>query len=131
VEQMVDAKRTDCGRLGWKDDGGPGKANDKYIQSPIFCAMQFRLSAFIPNVFAMSKDEVVDSRVSLNQVRKAVEALHSHELKKKEKFEENQLLPAKEQNLWLNVTVKAIPSNHKLKPVKMYAFFLIKNLFNC
>jgi len=73
----------------------------------------------IPNVFAMPKGELVDSRVSLTQVRKAVEALHSHELKKKEKFEENQLLPAKEQNLWLNVTVKVIPSGHKLKPVKM------------
>jgi len=79
----------------------------------------------------MPKDELVDSRVSLNQVRKAVEALHSHELKKKEKFEENQLLPAKEQNLWLNVTVKAIPSNHKLKPVKMYAIFLSENFFHC
>ncbi|KIM42968.1 hypothetical protein M413DRAFT_443788 [Hebeloma cylindrosporum] len=67
----------------------------------------------------MAKDELIDSRVSLTQVRKAVEALHSHELKKKEKYEEGQLLPAKEQNLWLNVTVKAIPSGHKVKPVKI------------
>lgn len=84
--------------------------------------MERNAGTSIPNVFAMPKDELVDSRVSLTQVRKAVEALHSHELKKKENFEENQLLPAKEQNLWLNVTVKAIPSGHKLKPVKMYAF---------
>jgi ribosome biogenesis protein UTP30 len=69
----------------------------------------------------MAKEELIDSRVSLTQIRKAVEALHSHELKKKEKFEENQLLPAKEQNVWLNVTVKAIPAGHKLKPVRMYA----------
>ena len=77
----------------------------------------------ILNIFTMSKGEVIDSRVSLTQVRKAVEALHAHELKKNEKFEENQLLPAKEQNIWLNVTVKVIPSVHKLKPVKMYAPF--------
>ena len=68
----------------------------------------------------MAKTELIDSHVSLKQCKKAVEALHSHELKKKEKFEENQLLPAKEQNVWLNVTVKTIPPGHRLKPVKMY-----------
>ncbi|PPQ88384.1 hypothetical protein CVT25_011263 [Psilocybe cyanescens] len=67
----------------------------------------------------MSKGDLIDSHVSLKQCKKAVDALHSHELKKKEKFEEGQLLPAKEQNVWLNVTVKAIPSGHKLKPVKI------------
>ena len=39
----------------------------------------------------MSKDvlvQVIDTHVSLKQCRQAVEALHSHELKKKEKFEE-------------------------------------------
>jgi len=70
----------------------------------------------------MSKDELIDSRVSQSQIRKAVEALHSHELKKKEKFEENQILPAKEQNIWLNVTVKQVASTHKVKPLKMYLF---------
>ena len=68
----------------------------------------------------MSKDELIDSHVSLKQCRQAVEALHSHELKKKEKFEETQLLPGKDQHIWLNVTVKQIPAGHKLKPVKMY-----------
>ncbi len=70
----------------------------------------------------MSKDELIDSRVSQSQIRKAVEALHSHELKKKEKFEENQILPAKEQNIWLTVTVKQVASTHKVKPLKMYLF---------
>ncbi|KAH9480228.1 Putative ribosome biogenesis protein C8F11.04 [Psilocybe cubensis] len=67
----------------------------------------------------MPKGELIDSHVPLQQCKKAVDALHSHELKKKEKFEEGQLLPAKEQNIWLNVVVKAIPSGHKLKPVKI------------
>ena len=68
----------------------------------------------------MSKDHLIDSHVSLKQCRQAVEALHSHELKKKEKDEETQLLPGKEQHIWLNVTIKQIPANHKLKPLKMY-----------
>ncbi|KAF8904054.1 ribosomal protein L1p/L10e family-domain-containing protein [Gymnopilus junonius] len=67
----------------------------------------------------MAKGILIDSHVSLKQCKKAVEALHTHELKKKEKFEENQLLPAKEQNVWLNVTVKTIPPGHRLKPVKI------------
>jgi len=63
--------------------------------------------------------ELIDSHVSLEQCRQAVEALHSHEIKKKEKFEERQVLPAKDQHIWLNVTVKQIPAHHKLKPVKI------------
>ncbi|CAA7265519.1 unnamed protein product [Cyclocybe aegerita] len=64
-------------------------------------------------------DQLIDSHVSLKQCQKAVEALHSHELKQKEKFEENQLLPAKEQHIWLNVTVKKIVARHRLKPYKI------------
>ncbi|KAF9479914.1 ribosomal protein L1 [Pholiota conissans] len=71
----------------------------------------------------MSKGEkqpkLIDEHVSLKQCSKAVEALLSHELKKKEKFESSQLLPAKEQNVWLNVTIKTIPPGHRLKPVKI------------
>ena len=68
----------------------------------------------------MSKDDLIDTHVSLKQCRKAVEALHSHELKKKEKLEETQLLPVKDQHIWLNVTIKQIPVHVKLKPLKMY-----------
>lgn len=67
----------------------------------------------------MVQTELVDEHVSLAQCSKAVNALCARELKKKEKFEEGQLLPAREQNLWLNVTVKTIPTGHRLKPVKM------------
>ena len=71
----------------------------------------------------MSKEEdLIDSHVSQSQCRKAVEALHSHELKKKEKFEENQILPAIEQHIWLNVTVKKVAPTYKVKPHKMYLF---------
>ena len=72
------------------------------------------------NSLIMSKEELIDDRVSLNQVKKAVDALHAHELKKQEKFEENQILPSKEQHVWLNITVKTISTNLKLKPHKMY-----------
>ncbi|TFK39082.1 ribosomal protein L1p/L10e family-domain-containing protein [Crucibulum laeve] len=67
----------------------------------------------------MGKDELVDARVSLNQCKKAVEALHSHETKKQQKLDENELLPGKEQNIWLNVTVKRIPAGHRFKPCKI------------
>lgn len=77
----------------------------------------------------MSKEEdLIDSRVSLSQCRKAVESLHSHELKKKEKYEENQILPAKDQHVWLNFTVKQVASRQKVKPHKMY-FLDFRDLF--
>jgi hypothetical protein len=94
----------------------------KHKQTQIFLAGRFwSLDVVQTIVLTMSKgDQLIDDHVSLQQCRKAVEALHSHELKKKEKFDEGQLLPGKEQNLWLNVTVKTIPPGHRLKPVKMY-----------
>jgi ribosome biogenesis protein UTP30 len=73
-------------------------------------------------LIAMAQSELIDEHVSLEQCSRAVISLHAHEIKKKEKFEEGQLLPAREQNLWLNVTVKTIPTGHRLKPVKMCAF---------
>ena len=73
----------------------------------------------------MAQDELVDDHVSLAQIGKAVNALHAHELKKKEKFEETQILPAKEQHMWLNVTVKKITAGHRLKPYKMYVYITV------
>ncbi|KAG6919609.1 hypothetical protein DXG01_003473 [Tephrocybe rancida] len=63
--------------------------------------------------------ELIDERVSVKQCKLAVKALHTHETKKQEKLQETELLPGKEPNLWLNVTVKKIPSGHKFKPVKI------------
>ncbi|KAF9522582.1 ribosomal protein L1p/L10e family-domain-containing protein [Crepidotus variabilis] len=67
----------------------------------------------------MPKNELIAEHVSLKQIKKAVDALHTHESKKKEKFEENQILPAKEQFVWLNVTVKTIDAGRTLKPRKI------------
>ena len=96
-----------------------GSKTKKYHQTfpkvTFFCITQYTGLHLI-----MPKDVLIDTHVSLKQCRQAVEALHSHELKKKEKFEETQLLPGKEQHIWLNVTVKQIPVHYKLKPLKMY-----------
>ncbi|KAG6816996.1 hypothetical protein H0H87_000891 [Tephrocybe sp. NHM501043] len=63
--------------------------------------------------------ELIDERVSVNQCKKAVDALYAHETKKAKELQETELLPGKEQNIWINVTVKKIPSGHKFKPYKI------------
>jgi ribosome biogenesis protein UTP30 len=67
----------------------------------------------------MAQAEFIDSHVSLKQCKLAVHALHAHQSKKEQELQESELLPGKEQNIWLNVTVKKIPSGRKFKPVKM------------
>ncbi|KAJ7465128.1 ribosomal protein L1p/L10e family-domain-containing protein [Mycena latifolia] len=67
----------------------------------------------------MAGDGLIDAHVSLKQCKLAVEALHAHSTKVAEKQRETELLPGKEQNIWLNVTVKKIASAHKFKPVKI------------
>ncbi|KAJ7166451.1 ribosomal protein L1p/L10e family-domain-containing protein [Mycena crocata] len=67
----------------------------------------------------MAKDDLIDAHVSLKQCKLAVEALHAHTTKLAEKRQETELLAGKEQNIWLNVTVKKIASAHKFKPVKV------------
>ncbi|KAJ7081595.1 ribosomal protein L1p/L10e family-domain-containing protein [Mycena belliarum] len=66
----------------------------------------------------MPGDGLIDGHVSLKQCKLAVEALHAHAAKI-EKKREGELLPGKEQTIWLNVTVKKIASAHKFKPVKV------------
>jgi ribosome biogenesis protein UTP30 len=68
----------------------------------------------------MAGDELIDAHVSVKQCKLAVQALHAHSAKASAKQQETELLPGKEQNIWLNVTVKKIASAHKFKPVKMY-----------
>ena len=67
----------------------------------------------------MVQPELIDSRVSLKQCKLAVHALHAHQSRKEQEIQESELLPGKEQNIWLNVTVKKMSSGHKFKPVKM------------
>ncbi|KAF8627414.1 hypothetical protein AX17_006229 [Amanita inopinata Kibby_2008] len=67
----------------------------------------------------MAKDELVDKHVSLHQSELAIKALHSHQTKKQAKAQENELLPGKEENIWLNVTVKRVSSAQKIKPIRI------------
>lgn len=67
----------------------------------------------------MAQLELIDSRVSLKQCQLAVHALHAHQSRKEQELQDSELLPGKEQNIWLNVTVKKIPSRRKFKPVKI------------
>jgi len=72
----------------------------------------------------MAQLDYIDSRVSLKQCKLAVDALHAHQSKKEKELQDSELLPGKEQNVWLNVTVKKMPSGHKFKPVKMCVIHL-------
>lgn len=67
----------------------------------------------------MAKDELIDEHVSVNQSKLAVDALVSHASKIQEKKAQTELLPGKEQNVWLMVTVKQMHPEKKLKPFKM------------
>lgn len=67
----------------------------------------------------MTKDTLVDDRVSTSQITKATEALYAHETKKQAQKKETELLPGKEPNIWLNVTVKQVAVKSKIKPIKM------------
>ncbi|KAH9831357.1 ribosomal protein L1 [Rhodofomes roseus] len=67
----------------------------------------------------MAKDELIDEHVSLSQSKRAVDALLSHAVKIQEKKAQTELLPGKEQNVWLAVTVKQMQPEKKLKPFKI------------
>ncbi len=67
----------------------------------------------------MAKDELIDAHVSLQQCEKAIKALHAHQTKKHAEMQENELLPGKEEYIWLNVTVKRVSPTLKIKPVRM------------
>ena len=64
--------------------------------------------------------ELIDDHVSANQCKLAVEALLKHETRRQEKLQESQLLPGKEQHVWIQVTVKQMHPEKKLKPHRMY-----------
>jgi ribosome biogenesis protein UTP30 len=64
--------------------------------------------------------ELIDSHVSVKQCRRAVTALMEYTLKQQEKREESELLPGKEENIWLQIAVKEIHGEAKLKPHKMW-----------
>jgi len=65
------------------------------------------------------KDTLIGSHVSLHQCKLAIDALHAFSLKKEQKVAETELLPGKEQYVWLQVAVKKMQPIKKLKPFKM------------
>ncbi|KAI0917548.1 hypothetical protein AcW1_007276 [Taiwanofungus camphoratus] len=67
----------------------------------------------------MSKGELIDNHVSSQQCKVAVNALLNHVLKIQEKKSETELLPGKEQHVWLVMTVKQMYPEKKLKPSKI------------
>lgn len=69
----------------------------------------------------MAVDELIDSHVSSNQCKKAVKALVEHAAKFAKAKEEKELLPGKEENIWLVLSVKKTTPEKKLKPFKMCA----------
>lgn len=67
----------------------------------------------------MAKDELIDSHVSIEQCKKAVDALTKHALKVAKEKAEKELIPGKEENIWLVLSVKKTTVEKKLKPFKM------------
>ncbi|KAJ7799784.1 ribosomal protein L1p/L10e family-domain-containing protein, partial [Mycena olivaceomarginata] len=65
---------------------------------------------------------LIDGKVDKNQAKKAIDALHAHTTKAQQKQQDTQLLPGKEQHVWLNVTVKKIASAHKLSLLKCASY---------
>ncbi|KAG7444199.1 ribosomal protein L1 [Guyanagaster necrorhizus] len=67
----------------------------------------------------MAGDELIDSRVSVTQCERAVDAIHAHQTKKTDKESASELLPGKEQTVWLNVAVKKVAAERKIMPVRI------------
>ncbi|KAF9050800.1 ribosomal protein L1 [Hymenopellis radicata] len=67
----------------------------------------------------MAPVELIDFRVTVDQCKLAIKALHEFQSKKDAQLAESELLPGKEQTIWLNVAVKKISAEKKLMPVRI------------
>ncbi|EJC98145.1 ribosomal protein L1 [Fomitiporia mediterranea MF3/22] len=67
----------------------------------------------------MAQDELIDSHVSKSQCEKAITALLKHATKIAKQKENTELLPGKEENIWLVLSVKKVIPEKKLKPFKI------------
>ncbi|OSD02373.1 ribosomal protein L1 [Trametes coccinea BRFM310] len=67
----------------------------------------------------MSSSQLIDDHVSVQQCKRAVDALISHAAKFEEKKAETQLLAGKEQNVWLVVNTKLMHPEKKIKPARI------------
>jgi len=63
--------------------------------------------------------QLIDDHVSAKQSGRAVTALMEYALKQQQKREETELLPGKEENIWLQIAVKEVHAEAKLKPHKI------------
>jgi ribosome biogenesis protein UTP30 len=63
--------------------------------------------------------ELIDGHVSVKQCKLAVTALIEYALKQQQRREENELLPGKEEHIWLQISVKRVHAEAKLKPRRM------------
>ena len=63
--------------------------------------------------------ELIDGHVSVRQCKRAVTALLDYALKQQQKREENELLPGKEEYIWLQISVMRVHAEAKLKPRRM------------
>jgi ribosome biogenesis protein UTP30 len=68
-----------------------------------------------------SMAQLIDDHVSAKQCSRAIAALVEYALKQQQKREENELLPGKEENIWLQIAVKEVHAEAKLKPHRMCA----------
>jgi ribosome biogenesis protein UTP30 len=64
-------------------------------------------------------EEMLDSHVSIEQAKLAIGALHKHANKVQKDKEEVELLPGREQHIWLVVGTKRVYPEGKLKPFRM------------
>ncbi|KIK98978.1 hypothetical protein PAXRUDRAFT_823259 [Paxillus rubicundulus Ve08.2h10] len=67
----------------------------------------------------MAKTELIDSHVSVTQCKRAIEALHAYATKLEKKRAETELLPSNDQHIWLQIAVKTMQPEQKLKPIKI------------
>jgi hypothetical protein len=66
--------------------------------------------------------ELIDAHVSVEQCERAVTTLMEYALKQQQKREENELLPGKEEFIWLQISVKRVHAEAKLKPRRMCVY---------
>ncbi|KAH7106089.1 ribosomal protein L1 [Auriculariales sp. MPI-PUGE-AT-0066] len=67
----------------------------------------------------MGVEELIDGHVSSAQCTKAIKALTAHALKKQDERDEGELLPSKDEHVWLVIGTKTMHPEKKLKPRKI------------
>ena len=84
-----------------------------------------------PSTLTMGKKDkqavLIDSHVPQSQCKKAITALVKHATKIAKQKEETELIPGKEENVWLVLSVKKVVPEKKLKPYKMCVANMCEN----